>query len=341
MTGCCNPIIEDSHILPLRHFHRSYSRLYLGLTGPHTSECHGFSFYRNNHIVSDTPFSVGFSIIKRREIIVYAATALTALSVTFSVTAQPLKDALTAPPLICAHRGWTDPSETENSLSQMRRTHQVGPFMMEIDLARDASGQIVLLHDQNVDRTTTGHGPLAILSSENLQKLRLKSISGPTQEHIPTYETVLDWAAGTPNVLLMLDIKDIPPADALRSVRRERLSDRVVVLTFQEKQAREAFKADPDALISVLVTTPTDLITYRKIAGTRRFAAYIPKTSKPSLFKIAHQAGAIIITDILGPTAIKDVMSPEDGAQHARALSIDIMVTNTPLQLQTSLKKQF
>lgn len=278
--------------------------------------------------------------MKRRYVIFNGVVALTALTVMPTAMAQSLQAVLTTPPpLICAHRGWTDPSETENSLSQMHRTHQVGPFMMEIDLAKDASGRIVLLHDQNVDRTTTGHGPLAALNPADVHKLLLKNASGPTQEHIPAYDAVLDWAARTPDVLLMLDIKDVPPADALKPVRRQHLSDRVVVLTFQEKQAREAFKADPDALISVLVTTPDDLATYRQIAGHRRFAAYIPKTSKPSLFRTAHQAGAIIITDLLGPTAVTDIMSPEEGAQHARSLPIDILVTNTPLQLQAALRK--
>ncbi|MDI6653296.1 glycerophosphodiester phosphodiesterase family protein [Gluconobacter japonicus] len=278
--------------------------------------------------------------MKRRNVIFNGVVALTALSVVPTAMAQSLQAVLTTPPpLICAHRGWTDPSETENSLSQMRRTHQVGPFMMEIDLAKDASGRIVLLHDQNVDRTTTGHGPLAELSPADIHKLALKNEFGPTHEHIPAYDAVLDWAARTPDVLLMLDIKDVPPADALKAVRRQHLSDRVVVLTFQEKQAREAFKADPDALISVLITTPDDLAAYRQIAGHRRFAAYIPKTSKLSLFRKAHQAGAIVITDLLGPTAVTDIMSPEEGAHHARSLPIDILVTNTPLQLQAALRK--
>lgn len=277
--------------------------------------------------------------MKRRNVILNAIVSLVALAIIPSARAQPLRATLTAPPLICAHRGWTDPTEVENSLDQMRHTHQAGPFMMEIDLATDASGRIVLLHDQKVDRTTTGHGPLTALTTENMQKLFLKNASGPTQEQIPAYDAVLDWAARTPNVLLMLDIKDVPPTDALNPVRRRHLSDRVVVLTFHEKQAREAFKADPNVLISVLITIPDDLKTYQKVLGIRHFAAYIPRTSDPFLFRRAHQAGAVIISDLLGPTAVTDIMSPEDGAHHARALPIDILVTNTPLLLQRALKK--
>lgn len=279
-------------------------------------------------------------IMKRRIFISYGLSALTGLSGPFSAVAQSLTDRMAMPPLICAHRGWIDPSGTENSLSQMHRTHQAGPFMMEIDLAKDKAGRIVLLHDQDVDRTTTGHGPIAKLSQEAVQKLHLKNTSGTTLEHIPAYSDVLDWAGSTPDALLMLDIKDVLPAEALKPVRLHKLSNRVVVLTFHEKQAREAFAADPEALVSVLIAKPEDIATYRKIAGARRFAAYVPQNSDPALFKAAHEAGVVVITDLLGPTAIVDAVSPKEGANRARTLPIDILVTNTPLKLQAALKKR-
>ncbi|GAC89114.1 glycerophosphoryl diester phosphodiesterase [Gluconobacter thailandicus NBRC 3257] len=299
-------------------------------------------FYFNNRRPTVFPsyFPQAELIMKRRIFIVYGLSALMDLSCTSSVLAQSLTAPMMSHPLICAHRGWTSPSGTENSLAEMRRTHKAGPFMMEIDLAKDKTGQIVLLHDLDVDRTTTGHGPLAELNQKAVQKLRLRNSSGPTGEHIPAYSDVLDWAARRPDVLLMLDIKDVPPTDALKPVRHQSLSGRVVVLTFHEKQAREAFEADPNALVSVLVTKPDDLATYRKISGTRRFAAYVPQNSDPALFRAAYEAGAVVITDLLGPTAIVDAVSPDEGAQRAKALPIDILVTNTPLQLQSALRKR-
>lgn len=276
--------------------------------------------------------------MKRRTFLAESLTVATGLTCAFSALAKPLTEVLSAPPLICAHRGWLNPTETENSLAQMRHTYQRGPFMMEIDLAQNRDGLIVLMHDQNVDRTTTDHGPLTELDTSTLQSLHLKNATGATQEHIPVYSDVLDWAAKTSDALLMLDIKDVRAADALRPVRLRNLSGRVVVLTFHQQQAREALEADPKVLVSVLITRPHDLEMYRQIFGTRQFAAYVPQKSDAGLFHAAHQAGAIVITDLLGPTAIADRVSPIEGGRRTLSLPIDILVTNTPLKLRTALR---
>lgn len=238
---------------------------------------------------------------------------------------------------ICAHRGWRDPSQTENSLDEMRRTLRAGPFMMEIDLARDADATLVLSHDQTVDRATTGHGSVARMKDDALARLRLKNAKGATPESVPHYLDVLRWAASEPSARLMLDIKDIPPSAALAPVRELGLSRRVLVLTFRKDMAIEAFAADADALVSVLTPDRGALEMYRRLAGHRRFAAYIPSNAAPDVFRIAHDLGAVVITDLLGRNAVEDSMNPEEGARFIRSRPVDIIVTNTPLRLQQAL----
>ncbi len=278
--------------------------------------------------------------MQRRTVLTKSTAVLVGLMYSSMVRAQDLNPYLRARPLICAHRGWTSPSGTENSLTQMRQTHQAGPFMMEIDLAKTADGTIMLMHDREVDRVTTGHGLFSALTDARIATLRLRNGHGTPRDPVPTYDKVLQWAAATPDALLMLDIKDVSPHDALQPVQQRGLSERIVVLTFKKQQAREAFAADPKALISVLVTQPQDLEAYAGMAAGRQFAAYIPQNSPPSLFQAAHAKGAVIITDLLGPTAIMDAVSPNEGAHRAHFLPIDILVTNTPLKLRAALAHQ-
>ncbi|WP_110507459.1 glycerophosphodiester phosphodiesterase family protein [Komagataeibacter oboediens] len=241
-------------------------------------------------------------------------------------------------PVICAHRGWRDPSRFENTLEEMRHTLRSGPFMMEIDLTSDADGTIFLMHDQDIDRVTTGHGPLAALDNPAVRALRMKNGRGEVRGRVTAYRDVVRWAAGEPTARLMLDIKAVAPADALAPVRQAGLSGRVVVLTFARDVAHAAFAADPDVLVSVLITRPADIGLYVTMAAGRRFAAYIPRHADPALFHAAHNAGAVVITDLLGAGALTDAMTPEAGARWAHGLPIDILVTNTPIQLRAAFQ---
>jgi glycerophosphoryl diester phosphodiesterase len=89
---------------------------------------------------------------------------------------------------IIAHRGarnlWA-----ENSLDGFRRTAELGVDAVELDLHLTSDGEIVVIHDPLLDRTTNGRGPVADHSLEALQRLRLQDTLGET---IPTLAQVLD-----------------------------------------------------------------------------------------------------------------------------------------------------
>ena len=94
---------------------------------------------------------------------------------------------------IIAHRGarnlWA-----ENSLEGFRRTAALGVDAVELDLHLSSDGEIVVIHDPLLDRTTNGHGPVSGHSLEALRRLQLKDTLGET---IPTLDEVLDVFAPT------------------------------------------------------------------------------------------------------------------------------------------------
>jgi glycerophosphoryl diester phosphodiesterase len=64
---------------------------------------------------------------------------------------------------LIAHRGarnlWA-----ENSLEGFRRTADLPVDAVELDLHLSRDGEVVVIHDPLLDRTTTGEGPVAALS---------------------------------------------------------------------------------------------------------------------------------------------------------------------------------
>lgn len=73
-------------------------------------------------------------------------------------------------PLVIAHRGgkglWP-----ENSLFAFERASALGVDMLEMDVHRSSDGELVVIHDRTLDRTTDGQGPVAKHSLAQLQAL--------------------------------------------------------------------------------------------------------------------------------------------------------------------------
>jgi len=112
--------------------------------------------------------------------------------------------------IVVAHRGcWV--GTAENSLAAIHLCVALGVDMIEIDVRSSRDGHLVLMHDETVDRTTDGSGPVGLLTLRELQQLRLRRGAGNTSEdltdeRVPTLEDAL--RAAKDRVLVNLDIKE-------------------------------------------------------------------------------------------------------------------------------------
>ncbi len=85
-----------------------------------------------------------------------------------------------------AHRGASG-YEPENTLKAFRKAIALGANMIECDVHLTKDGQVVVIHDETVDRTTKGKGKVADKTLAELQKLKIAKT-----EKIPTLEGVLN-----------------------------------------------------------------------------------------------------------------------------------------------------
>lgn len=105
--------------------------------------------------------------------------------------------------MVIAHRGdWRH--APENSLQAIRNCIDMGVDMVEIDVRMTKDSVLVLMHDETIDRTTTGTGLLADWTMDSLQTLYLKNGAGhPTHHKIPTLKEALQTSKG--KIMLNLD----------------------------------------------------------------------------------------------------------------------------------------
>jgi glycerophosphoryl diester phosphodiesterase len=73
-------------------------------------------------------------------------------------------------PLDIAHQGGEDEFPS-NTMYAFKRALQVGADMLELDVGVTKDGQVVVMHDTTVDRTTNGHGTVASFTLKQLRKL--------------------------------------------------------------------------------------------------------------------------------------------------------------------------
>jgi glycerophosphoryl diester phosphodiesterase len=73
-------------------------------------------------------------------------------------------------PLDIAHQGGEDEFPS-NTMYAFKRALQVGADMLELDVGVTRDGQVVVMHDTTVDRTTNGHGTVASFTLRQLRKL--------------------------------------------------------------------------------------------------------------------------------------------------------------------------
>ncbi|NOZ00012.1 MAG: glycerophosphodiester phosphodiesterase [Chloroflexi bacterium] len=167
-------------------------------------------------------------------------------------------------PVIFAHRG-ASAHAPENTLAAFELAAQQGADAIELDAKLSADGQVVVIHDTTVDRTTDGHGRVADLPLAALRELDAGSFFSQTfrGERIPTLDEV--FAAVGKKVLINVELTNYKtPRDRLvgkvvELVERHALQARVIFSSFFPKNLSQAARLLPE--------TPRGLLALPGVLG--------------------------------------------------------------------------
>jgi glycerophosphoryl diester phosphodiesterase len=100
--------------------------------------------------------------------------------------------------MVAAHRGdWRN--APENSLLAFRYAAEMGVDIIEIDLQQTKDGEIIIMHDATINRTTNGKGQTTDYTFAEIRKFNLKNGLGRvTRNPIPTLKEVMLELKGKP-----------------------------------------------------------------------------------------------------------------------------------------------
>ena len=151
-----------------------------------------------------------------------------------------------------AHRG-ASAELPENTLPAFTRAIERGADVIEADVRLSRDGVALILHDADLDRTTSGSGPLRALDSETARAL---DAGGGAQ--IPTLAEVLEVARG--HVRVNLDIKELDAVTpAVAAVTQMDMVDSVSFISFMPEVWEALEPINPGCPVIQLVDSAAGL----------------------------------------------------------------------------------
>ena len=229
-------------------------------------------------------------------------------------------------PLVIAHRGGGGLAP-ENTLFAFKKAHDLGVDVIEIDVHGTADGEIVVMHDASVDRTTDGTGKVNSFTLEQLRKLdagfRWSPDNGKTYPYrgngitIPMLEEVF---AAFPKMKFNIEPKQASPSiikPLCQIIRNHKMTDKVVVGSFQQAVLDEFRGECPEVATSA---SPFEVSKFLGMYKTGLNQSYSPPMQ------------ALQVPEYIGVT--KEFVE----AAHERNLKVHVWTVNETANMQRLLE---
>ena len=244
---------------------------------------------------------------------------------------------------VSAHRGGSGITNyPENCIETFDYLHKKGIQIFEIDVSETKDQHLVLMHDNSLQRTSTGRQDVNQINLNQIKEYFLVDDFGQqTSYKIPTFAEALNWGKDKP-IYFMVDIKKgVDYAAIVSTINQANMQNKVVLVTYTVGQAKKLNRIAPNMLLSVSMRNerefnemmnsgiPTDKMV--AFTGTRR--------NDKSLFDKIHEKDILVIFGTLGNL---DKSAAAKGNQFYKDLEkdgVDIFATDRALDVQQTINK--
>jgi glycerophosphoryl diester phosphodiesterase len=164
-----------------------------------------------------------------------------------------------------AHRGASGYAP-ENTFSAFEKAVEMKADYIEIDVQRSRDGELVIIHDTSVDRTTNGTGAVKDLTFEQLRSLDAGSWKGDqfVGEIIPTFDEILDRYHGKIGILIELKSPELYPRieeEVAQKLKERNLdkpqNEKIIIQSFNFESMKKINTLLPEIPIGVLTSSRT------------------------------------------------------------------------------------
>ncbi|HLO12248.1 MAG TPA: glycerophosphodiester phosphodiesterase [Pseudoneobacillus sp.] len=153
---------------------------------------------------------------------------------------------------IFAHRGYSA-AFPENTMKAFLEAEKAGADGLEIDVQLTKDGEVVVIHDEKVDRTTNGSGFVKDLNFKELRKLdaSYKNKKWLKKEPIPSLHELLEWLT-TNTLICNVELKNgVFPYKGMEEkvvslIKYYKLEDRIILSSFNHYSIVYSYRLAPE-----------------------------------------------------------------------------------------------
>lgn len=228
---------------------------------------------------------------------------------------------------VFAHRG-ASKYAPENTMEAFRLAYEMGADGMELDVHLTKDGELVVNHDQSIDRTSNGHGLIAEMTYEELLKYDFSYKFTDKYSHvkIPLLREVLAFVKET-GMLLNIELKFNPNANdgmeekTVALVKEFDITDQIIISSFGHNSLDKIKKISPELVTAALY----DCELYRPWNYVKTFGATglhpVGYVVSEELVAESHKSGVFV--------NVWTVDNPSDMEKLIR-IGTDGIITNVP-----------
>lgn len=223
-------------------------------------------------------------------------------------------------PLVIAHQGGDGVWPGETMLAYQSAT-ELGADVLEMDIHITADGELILMHDETVDRTTDGTGEIETMTLADLKKLDAAYDWTPDEGQTYPYRgkgvtvaTLKEVFEAFPEMRMTIEIKKTNASMAMPFcdlIREYNMQDNILAASFHDERLKEFRKECPEVATSSAKneTTVFVLLTKSFLGGF-----YSPKFHS---LQVPEESGGITV---MTPSFVR--------AAHARNLAVEPWTIN-------------
>lgn len=247
---------------------------------------------------------------------------------------------------VIGHRG-SPRQAPENTLASFKKALESDVSAIELDVHLSADGQVVVLHDANVKRTTNTKGTIGHLKLSQIKQLDAGSHFSAEYagEPIPTLEEVLLSTGDQDTLLIELKyprhgIYTDLVTEVLRLIAKHKAESRITVQSFEPRYIRDVKERNPIVKCQQLLAGKAPwlplycdrrphLDDFKPIAGIDSVNVFYKFLSK-RFVEDCHRAGVGV-----GAYTVNDTRA----MLKAASLGVDSLITDYPVKAIEILKR--
>lgn len=228
---------------------------------------------------------------------------------------------------IWAHRG-ASAYAPENTIPAFQQAIDMGADGIEFDVQRSADGQLVVIHDETVNRTSNGVGKVVDLTLEELRRCNFSNgFVGTRHVQIPTLREVLELlepTGVTVNIELKNSVEFYPGIEneVVALVQDAGLQDRVIYSSFNHFSLANLRGVVPAERLGLLYSDGLyDPWKYALQFGAGALHPHFHALRQPNYMWLCHEAGI---------KANTWTVNDDNEIKHLVSLGVDAIITNFP-----------